>query len=124
MERKPPAFTLQAYEDAVKQLVRFVSWWKGQRGERHRKKPSMAMPWQQQVTRCAILGRSQTFARILVTQQIEAGRLIGADSLADPSADCLVVGHQDAFFPPQRQGCGFASVRWLNCCMRIGKAHP
>jgi creatinine amidohydrolase len=41
----------QAYEEAVKQLVRFVSWWKDrakdQRRDRHRKPPTMPIPWNQ-----------------------------------------------------------------------------
>jgi creatinine amidohydrolase len=42
----------QAYEEAVKQLVRFVNWWKDrpkdQRKDRHRHRPSMPIPWNQQ----------------------------------------------------------------------------
>jgi creatinine amidohydrolase len=41
----------QAYEEAVKQLVRFVNWWKDrpkdQRKDRHRHRPSMPIPWNQ-----------------------------------------------------------------------------
>jgi creatinine amidohydrolase len=41
----------QAYEEAVKQLVRFVNWWKDrpkdQRKDRHRKPPSMPLAWNQ-----------------------------------------------------------------------------
>lgn len=41
-----------AYEEAVKQLVRFVTWWKDrpkdQRCEPHAKRPTMPMPWNQQ----------------------------------------------------------------------------
>ena len=41
----------EAYEEAVKQLVRFVTWWKDrpkdQRRDRHRKPPSMPIPWNQ-----------------------------------------------------------------------------
>ena len=41
----------QAYEEAVKQLVRFVSWFKDrpkdQRKDRHRRKPTMPIPWDQ-----------------------------------------------------------------------------
>jgi creatinine amidohydrolase len=41
----------QAYEEAVKQLVRFVSWFKDrakdQRRDRHRKAPTMPIPWGQ-----------------------------------------------------------------------------
>jgi creatinine amidohydrolase len=41
----------QAYEEAVKQLVRFVSWFmdrpKDQRKDRHAKTPSMPIPWGQ-----------------------------------------------------------------------------
>lgn len=41
----------EAYEEAVKQLVRFVSWFKDrpkdQRRDLHRKKPTMPMPWGQ-----------------------------------------------------------------------------
>ncbi len=42
----------QVYEEAVKQLVRFVNWFKDRpkdrRRLRHRKAPTMAMPWGQQ----------------------------------------------------------------------------
>jgi len=41
----------QAYGEAVKQLVRFITWFKDRpkdhRRDRHRKKPTMAMPWDQ-----------------------------------------------------------------------------
>jgi creatinine amidohydrolase len=41
----------RAYEEAVKQLVRFVSWWqpraKDQRRDRHRTPPTMPIPWGQ-----------------------------------------------------------------------------
>jgi creatinine amidohydrolase len=41
----------QAYEEAVKQLVRFVSWWKDrprdERRDRHRQPPTMPIPWGQ-----------------------------------------------------------------------------
>ena len=41
----------QAYEEAVKQLVRFIQWFKDRpkdkRRDRHRKKPTMPMPWNQ-----------------------------------------------------------------------------
>jgi creatinine amidohydrolase len=41
----------QAYEEAVKQLARFVIWFKDRpkdvRRDRHRKPPTMPMPWQQ-----------------------------------------------------------------------------
>jgi len=41
----------QAYEEAVKQLVRFVTWFKDrpcdQRRDRHRRPPSMPIPWGQ-----------------------------------------------------------------------------
>src|SRR5256885_2065884 len=41
----------QAYEEAVKQLVRFVTWFKDRpkdvRRDRHRRRPTMAMPWGQ-----------------------------------------------------------------------------
>src|SRR5262249_27351861 len=41
----------QAYEEAVRQLVRFVTWWKDrpkdQRKDRHRRKPTMPIPWGQ-----------------------------------------------------------------------------
>jgi creatinine amidohydrolase len=41
----------QAYEEAVKQLVRFVTWWKDRpkdkRKDRHRKAPTMPIPWGQ-----------------------------------------------------------------------------
>jgi creatinine amidohydrolase len=41
----------QVYEEAVKQLARFVSWWKDrpkdQRKDRHRKPPTMPIPWGQ-----------------------------------------------------------------------------
>ena len=45
-----------AYEEAVKQLTRFITWWKDrpkdQRKDRHRKPPTMPIPWgQQSVTR-------------------------------------------------------------------------
>jgi creatinine amidohydrolase len=40
-----------AYEEAVKQLVRFVRWWKDrpkdERKDRHRRTPTMPMPWTQ-----------------------------------------------------------------------------
>jgi creatinine amidohydrolase len=40
-----------AYEEAVKQLVRFVTWWKDRpkdvRKDRHRRSPTMPMPWGQ-----------------------------------------------------------------------------
>jgi creatinine amidohydrolase len=45
----------RAYEEAVKQLVRFVTWWKDrpkdQRCEPHAKRPTMPMPWNQQSPR-------------------------------------------------------------------------
>ena len=41
----------QAYEEAVKQLVRYVTWWKDRpkdvRKDRHRKPPTMPTPWGQ-----------------------------------------------------------------------------
>jgi creatinine amidohydrolase len=41
----------EAYEEAVKQLVRFVSWWKerpkDERKDHHRRPPTMPMPWGQ-----------------------------------------------------------------------------
>ena len=41
-----------AYEEAVKQLTRFITWWKDrpkdQRKDRHRKPPTMPIPWGQQ----------------------------------------------------------------------------
>ena len=41
----------QAYEEAVKQLVRYVTWWKDRpkdvRKDRHRKPPTMPIPWGQ-----------------------------------------------------------------------------
>ena len=41
----------QAYEEAVKQLVRFVTWFKDRpkdlRRDRHRKPPTMPIPWGQ-----------------------------------------------------------------------------
>jgi len=41
----------RAYEEAVKQLVRFINWFKDRpkdrRRDRHRKKPTMPMPWNQ-----------------------------------------------------------------------------
>ena len=41
----------QAYEEAVKQLVRFVTWFKDRkpdvRRDRHRRRPTMPMPWGQ-----------------------------------------------------------------------------
>ena len=40
-----------AYEEAVKQLVRFVTWWKDrpkdQRRDRHRHRPTLPIPWGQ-----------------------------------------------------------------------------
>jgi creatinine amidohydrolase len=45
----------QAYEEAVKQLVRFVTWWKDRpkdrRQDRHRNPPTMPMPWGQRPVR-------------------------------------------------------------------------
>jgi creatinine amidohydrolase len=45
----------QVYEEAVKQLVRFVTWWKPRpkdvRKDRHRTPPTMPMPWQQRPVR-------------------------------------------------------------------------
>jgi len=45
----------QVYEEAVKQMTRFISWWKDrpkdQRRDLHRKPPSMPMPWGQQSIR-------------------------------------------------------------------------
>jgi creatinine amidohydrolase len=42
----------QVYEEAVKQLVSFVTWWKDRprdvRRDRHRQPPTMPMPWGQQ----------------------------------------------------------------------------
>jgi creatinine amidohydrolase len=42
----------QAYEEAVKQLTRFITWWKDrpkdQRRDRHRRPPTMPLPWGQQ----------------------------------------------------------------------------
>jgi creatinine amidohydrolase len=41
----------QAYEEAVKQLVRFITWFKSRRKDkrrdRHRKRPTMPLPWNQ-----------------------------------------------------------------------------
>ena len=41
----------RAYEEAVKQLVRFITWWKDRpkdvRRDRHRKPPTMPIPWGQ-----------------------------------------------------------------------------
>jgi len=41
----------QAYEECVKQLVRYVTWWKDRpkdvRKDRHRKPPTMPIPWGQ-----------------------------------------------------------------------------
>jgi creatinine amidohydrolase len=41
----------QAYEEAVKQLVRYVKWWndrpKDVRKDRHSKRPTMPIPWGQ-----------------------------------------------------------------------------
>src|SRR5207253_9829630 len=41
----------QAYEEAVRQLVRFVTWFKDRprdvRRDRHRRRPTMPMPWGQ-----------------------------------------------------------------------------
>ena len=41
----------RAYEEAVKQLVRFITWWKDrpkdQRKDHHRKPPTMPIPWGQ-----------------------------------------------------------------------------
>lgn len=41
----------QVYEESVKQLVRYVSWWHGRpkdvRKDRHRKPPTMPIPWGQ-----------------------------------------------------------------------------
>jgi creatinine amidohydrolase len=41
----------QAYEECVKQLVRFITWWKDRpkdvRKDRHRKPPTMPIPWGQ-----------------------------------------------------------------------------
>ena len=43
---------LQAYEEAVRQLIRFVHYWKDRpkdkRGDHHRKPPTMAFPWGQE----------------------------------------------------------------------------
>ena len=45
----------QAYEEAVKQIVRFVRWFKtrpkDRRRDRHRRKPTMPMPWGQRPVR-------------------------------------------------------------------------
>jgi creatinine amidohydrolase len=45
----------QVYEEVVKQMVRFISWWKerpkDQRRDLHRKPPTMSMPWGQQSVR-------------------------------------------------------------------------
>jgi creatinine amidohydrolase len=45
----------QVYDEAVKQLVRFITWFKDRpkdkRKELHRKKPTMPMPWGQDVER-------------------------------------------------------------------------
>jgi creatinine amidohydrolase len=45
----------QAYEEAVKQLVRFVTWWKDrprdQRKDRHARPPTMPIPWGQRPVR-------------------------------------------------------------------------
>jgi creatinine amidohydrolase len=42
----------QVYEEAVKQMVRFITWWKDRPKDRrrdlHRKPPTMPMPWAQQ----------------------------------------------------------------------------
>ena len=44
----------EAYQEALKQLVRFVTWFKDRRKDRrrdlHRKKPTMPMPWSQSST--------------------------------------------------------------------------
>ena len=41
----------RAYEEAVKQLVRFISWFKDRpkdrRRDRHKKPPTMPIPWGQ-----------------------------------------------------------------------------
>jgi len=41
----------EAYEEAVKQLVRYVTWWKDRprdvRRDFHRKPPTMPIPWGQ-----------------------------------------------------------------------------
>jgi creatinine amidohydrolase len=41
----------QVYEEAVKQLTRFITWFKDRkcdvRRERHRRAPTMSMPWGQ-----------------------------------------------------------------------------
>ena len=45
----------QAYEEAVKQLVRFITWWKDrpkdQRRDRHARPPTMPIPWGQRPVR-------------------------------------------------------------------------
>jgi creatinine amidohydrolase len=45
----------QAYEEAVKQLIRFVTWWKDrpkdERKDRHRRPPTMPIPWGQRPVR-------------------------------------------------------------------------
>lgn len=50
-ERATPEKGKQAYEEAVSQLVRFVSWFKDRpkdaRRDRHRTAPSMPIPWKQ-----------------------------------------------------------------------------
>jgi creatinine amidohydrolase len=50
----------QAYEEAVKQLVRFITWFRDRpldvRRDRHRRPPTMPMPWAQTPIRQAPLG--------------------------------------------------------------------
>ena len=50
-EKATPEKGRRAYEEAVKQLVRLVSWFKDRpkdvRRDRHRRPPTMPMPWDQ-----------------------------------------------------------------------------
>jgi creatinine amidohydrolase len=50
-EKATPEKGMRAYDEAVKQLVRFVTWWKDrpkdQRRDPHRRKPTMPIPWGQ-----------------------------------------------------------------------------
>lgn len=50
-EKASPEKGREAYEEAVKQLSRFIAWFKDRpkdrRRDRHRKKPTMPMPWGQ-----------------------------------------------------------------------------
>jgi hypothetical protein len=49
--------------------------------------------------------------------KIEPGSLVGANPLANPCRDELMIGDEHCFFPPVRQGLLLATVRRLDHCL-------